>query len=247
VRAETISIVGHTGSRIDAYFARPIAATQVPGVVVLHHAPGFDEWTKEVVRKLAHHGYAAICPHLFSRFGSGAADDVATAARAAGGVSDEQAMGDGRAGLEYLRGLPYANGKVGAIGFCMGGRLAYVAACQMQGLDAAVDCWGGRVIVKSGDLNDKRPVAAIDMTPRMACPLLGIFGNDDAEPSVEQVNATEAELKRLGKTYEFHRYDGAGHGFFATDRPGYRQAQAVDGWNKVFGFFGRYLSATAAR
>jgi carboxymethylenebutenolidase len=64
---------------------------------------------------------------------------------------------------------------------------------------------------------------------------------DDANPDVEQVNRTEAELKRLGKSYEFHRYDGAGHGFFCSERPNYRQAQAVDGWQKVWGFFGKHL------
>src|SRR5205807_8808397 len=69
--AEAITLVGHGGDRIEAYFARPIGATGVPGVVVFHHGPGWDEWTKEVVRKLAHHGYAAICPHLFGRFGPG--------------------------------------------------------------------------------------------------------------------------------------------------------------------------------
>jgi carboxymethylenebutenolidase len=159
--------------------------------------------------------------------------------------SDEQAIGDGRAAAAYLRGLPYANGRVGTIGFCMGGRLAYVAACQIEGLDAAVDCWGGRVIASPEDLNERRPVNPIDMTPRMGFPLLGIFGNDDANPDVEQVNRTEAELTRLGKSNQFHRYDGAGHGFFATDRANYRQAQAVDGWQKVWGFFEKHLrSAT---
>jgi carboxymethylenebutenolidase len=239
--AETITLVGHGGDRIEAYFARPIAAASVPGVVVFHHAPGWDEWTKEVVRKLAHHGYAAICPHLFDRFGPGEFDDVAAAARAAGGVSDEQTMGDGRAAAEYVRGLRYASGKVGTIGFCMGGRLAYIAACRIEGLDAAVDCWGGRVIAAPEDLNEKRPVNPIEMTPQMGCPLLGIFGNDDGNPDVAQVDKTEAELKKHGKEYEFHRYDGAGHGFFCSERPNYRQAQAVDGWRKVWAFFAKHL------
>jgi carboxymethylenebutenolidase len=239
--AETVTLVGHGGDRIEAYFARPIGATSVPGAVVFHHAPGWDEWTKEVVRKLAHHGHAAICPHLFARSGPGNADDVAAAARAAGGVSDDQAMGDAQAGIDYLRGLPYANGKVGTIGFCMGGRLAYIAACRLEGLDAAVDCWGGRVIAAPEDLNEKRPVNPIEMTPQMRCPLLGIFGNDDGNPDVEQVNRTRAELERLGKEHEFHRYDGAGHGFFASERPNYRQAQAVDGWLKVWAFFEKHL------
>jgi len=105
------------------------------------------------------------------------------AARAYGGVADEQVMGDGMASVEYLRRLPYLNGKVGAIGFCMGGRLAYIAACRLKGLDAAVDCWGGRVIAAPENLNAKRPVSLIDMTGDKACPLLGIFGNDDANPN----------------------------------------------------------------
>ncbi len=99
---------------------------------------------------------------------------------------------------------------------------------------------------------NNRPVAPIDLTERMSAPLLGIFGNEDHNPSPEQVDRTEEVLKRLGKTYEFHRYDGAGHGFFATDRPAYRPEQAVDGWQKVLAFFETYLStpvpaATAAR
>src|SRR5207253_652074 len=134
--------------------------------------------------------------------------------------------GDSQGGVDYLRALPYANGKVGIIGFCSGGRQAYMAACVLKGLDAAVDCWGGRVIAKPEELTANQPKAVIDMTPDMKCPLLGIFGNDDRNPDVEQVNTTEEVLKKHSKTYEFHRYDGAGHGFFATDRPGYRPEQA---------------------
>ncbi len=81
------------------------------------------------------------------------------------------------------------------------------------------------------------------MTPSIRCPLLGIFGNDDSSPDPEQVNRTEEVLRSLNKDYEFHRYDGAGHGFFATDRPNYRSEQAVDGWKKVFAFFARTLAS----
>ena len=73
-------------------------------------------------------------------------------------------------------------------------------------------------------------------------PLIGIFGNDDRAPSPEQVNQHEAELKKHGKNYEFHRYDGAGHGFFYWHRPLYRPEQAMDGWSKVFAFFGKHLA-----
>jgi carboxymethylenebutenolidase len=243
--AETITMRGHGGDAIEAYSARPIGQVDVPGVVVIHHMPGWDEWTKEVVRKFAHHGYASIAPHLFARLGEGSWDDLAAAARSAGGVPDDQAMGDVDAAARLLSAQPYCNGRIGVIGFCSGGRQAYMAACVVESIAAAVDCWGGRVIPKPDEVTAMRPTRVIDLTPQMRVPLLGIFGNDDANPDVEQVDQTEAELRRLGKDYEFHRYDGAGHGFFATDRPGYRPEQATDAWGKVFDFLGRHLRAEA--
>jgi carboxymethylenebutenolidase len=153
--------------------------------------------------------------------------------RAAGGVADEQVVGDVAGCMEFLRAQPYANGKVGVIGFCSGGRHTYLAACSLDGIDAAVDCWGGNVIVDDPkQLNPKRPVAPIDLTAKMRSPLLGLFGNDDENPNRDQVNRTEAVLKKLGKNYEFHRYDGAGHAFFNASRPAYRAEQALDGWSK---------------
>src|SRR5690348_13320561 len=220
--AETIGIAGHNGDVIQAYYARPITANPVAGVIVLHHMPGWDEWSKEVTRKLAYHGYAAICPHLYSRVGKGRWDDVAAAARAQGGVADAQVVGDAEGAGAFLRAQPDSNGRVGAIGFCSGGRQAYMLACKMKSLNASVDCWGGRVIAPPDQLTPNQPVPVIEMTKDLSCPLLGIFGNDDANPDVAQVNRTEDILKEYGKEYEFYRYDGAGHGFFAVDRPGYR-------------------------
>jgi carboxymethylenebutenolidase len=80
------------------------------------------------------------------------------------------------------------------------------------------------------------------LTSSLTAPLLGLFGNDDQSPSPEAVNTHEEELKKQGKTYEFHRYDGAGHGFFYYHAPAYRQEQAMDAWSKIFAFFGEHLS-----
>ena len=210
----------------------------MPGVVVIHHMPGWDEWTTEVACKIAYHGYAAIAPHLFFRYGPGSPDDVAARARPAGGASDEQVKGDVAAAIAYLRAQPNSNGKVGVIGFCSGGRHTYLVACTVPGIDAAVDCWGGRVVMHdASDLTPQRPTEVLKLTESLSCPLLGIFGNDDKNPNRADVDRTEAELKRFGKTYEFHRYDGAGHSFFTIDRPSYRPEQAVDAWQKVFAFF----------
>lgn len=248
LQTETVSFRGHGGDQGEAYYARPTKPGKVPGIVVIHHMPGWDEWITEVVRKFAHHGYAAIAPHLFFRFGPGSPDDVTAIARPAGGATDDQVMGDVEACMALLRAQPNASGKIGVIGFCSGGRHTYLAACRLAGIDAAVDCWGGRVIVDDPkDYTPQRPIAPIDLTEQMSCPLLGIFGNDDKNPNVDQVNRTEATLKKFGKTYEFHRYDGAGHAFFDYYRPAYRQAQTVDAWDKVFAFFAKHLAASATK
>lgn len=249
LQAETVTFRGHNGDQGEVYYARPTRAGKFPGIVVIMHLPGWDEWIIEVTRKFAHYGYAAISPHLYFRENAGneAPDDLGARVRAAGGVADAQVMGDVKGAMDYLRAQSNATGKIGVIGFCSGGRHTYLAACTLQGIDAAVDCWGGNVIVDNPkDLNDKRPVAPIDLTEKMSCSLLGIFGNDDANPTADQVNRTEAVLKKLGKNYEFHRYNGAGHAFFNTWRDAYRPEQALDGWKKVFAFFNRTLATSAS-
>ena len=109
--------------------------------------------------------------------------------------------------------------------------------------DAVVDCWGGRVVMAPDELTPKQPVAPLDYTADLACPLLGLFGAEDHSPTPEQVARHEQELKKYGKVYEFHMYPGAGHGFFYYDRPNYRQEQAVDGWQKLLAFLGKHLAA----
>ena len=242
--AETVSFRGHNGDQGEAYLARPTHPGKFPGVVVIHHMPGWDEWITEVVRKFAHHGFAAISPHLYFRDGPGNPDDVGARVRAAGGVPDDQVVGDVAGAMAFLRAQQNHNGKIGVIGFCSGGRHAYLCACRIADLDAVVDCWGGNVVVDDkSQLNAKRPAAPIDLTEQLRAPLLGIFGNDDQNPNADQVNRTEATLKRLGKTYEFHRYDGAGHAFFNTSRAAHRPEQAADGWEKVFAFLRKRLAA----
>jgi carboxymethylenebutenolidase len=240
--AETVLMNGQNGDQINAYYARPLSEGRFPAVVLIHHLPGWDEWYREATRRFAQHGYAAISPNLYFREGHGTPEDVAARVRGTGGVSDDQVLGDVAGALEYLLALPYVNGKVGLFGTCSGGRHAFLAACRLKGFSAAVDCWGGRVVMSAEELTPKQPVAPVDYTAELSCPLLGIFGNDDHSPTPDQVDTLEAALKKHGKRYEFHRYDGAGHGFFYYHAPTYRQAQAVDGWKKLFEFFEKYLA-----
>ncbi len=242
LHAETVMMTGANGDQINAFFARPLGDGPFPAMVLVHHMPGWDLLYREFTYRFAHHGYVTICPNLYFRAGHGTPEDVAAKVRAEGGVSDESAVGDLASASKYLNTLTYVNGKVGIFGTCSGGRHAFLAACRTTAFNAAIDCWGGGVVMAPDQLTPKRPVSPVDLTKDLSCPLLGLFGNDDSNPTPEQVNRHEAELKKHGKEYEFYRYGGAGHGFFYYDRAAYRQAQAMDGWQKVFAFCEKHLS-----
>jgi carboxymethylenebutenolidase len=239
--AEVIEFPAGGGDTVHAWLARPAGDAPSPGIVAVHHLPGWDEFYREFCERLARHGYTVLCPNLYERFGHGTPDDIAARARAEGGAPDAGVVADLEAAMQWLRAQPTSNGKVGIIGTCSGGRHALLTASQVAGFDAVADLWGGGVIMSGEEKSDARPVSPFDLTAGLTAPLLGIFGNDDKYPTPDLVNQHEAELKRLGKDYEFHRYDGASHGFFYYQAPMYRPEQAMDGWEKVFGFFGRHL------
>jgi carboxymethylenebutenolidase len=243
MRAETIRITGHSGDEIEAYLARPLSPSSHGGVVVIHHMPGYDAATKEITRTFAVLGYDAVCPNLYHRLAPGASpDDAAAAARAAGGIPDAQLIGDVEGAAKHLRSLPSASGKVGVIGYCSGGRQSFLAACSLP-LDAAVDCYGAFIAGRPPEGRPLRVEPIIGLARNLSCPLLGLFGADDKYPAPPETAELEAELQRLGKTYEFHTYDGAGHAFFSVDRPSYRPEAAVEGWRRIQDFFGRHLGS----
>ena len=224
---------------MEAYLARTESEEKVGGVVVIHHFPGYDEATKEIVRKFAANGYNAICVNLYWRESPGASsDDAAAAARASGGVADDQLVGDVGAAAAYLRALSNSNQLVGVIGYCSGGRQSVLAACSLD-LDAAVDCYGAFVV-------ESRPestmTSIVDLLPKLSCPLLGLFGLEDQYPSPEQTETLRRLLTQHGKEFTFHEYEGAGHAFFAVDRPSYRPEVATEAWGEIWKFYGEHLA-----
>jgi carboxymethylenebutenolidase len=243
IMAETIGFTGHGGNVIEGYLARPLGPGPFGSVVVIHHMPGYDDPTKEIARRFAASGYAALCPNLYTREAPGASpDDAAATARAQGGVPDERLVGDVGGAAGYLRSMPTSNGKAGVIGYCSGGRQAFLAACSLP-LDAAVDCYGAFVVGTPPEGMPLKVGPIIHLAKDLSCPLLGLFGAEDQHPSPEQTAELDDELKAQGKTYEFHTYDGAGHAFFAVDRPAYRPEAANDGWQRIWDWFGRYLAS----
>jgi carboxymethylenebutenolidase len=217
MRAETVMITGAGGDEIETYLAQPLDGPPTGGVVVIHHMPGSDEQTKEITRTFAVHGYLAVCP-------------------------DERLVGDVGGAAAHLRSLSSSNGKVATIGYCSGGRQSFLAACSLP-LDAAVDCYGAFIInpVPEGLPLKVQPIG--HLAKDLSCPLLGLFGSEDQHPSPAEVAELEKILADNGKTFSFHSYEGAGHAFFATNRPSYRPEAANDGWERIFTFFGRYLSS----
>ena len=241
--AKTVTIAGHGGDQIEAYLAHPLGDGPFGGVVVIHHLPGYDRFSKEVARRFADQGYVAVLPNLYSREAPGASpDDAAATARASGGVPDERLVGDVQGAITHIKSLSFANGKVGCIGHCSGGRQTFLAAVSLK-LDAAVDCYGGAVVNAPPATSPVKMTPLIDRAKDLSCPLLGLFGDDDKFPTPDEVAVLAKELDRLGKAYEFHSYPGAGHAFFNVDRESYRVDAAVDGWQRINAFFGSNLDA----
>ncbi|MBF8267149.1 MAG: carboxymethylenebutenolidase [Dehalococcoidia bacterium] len=238
--AETVSFPSQNGDIIGGYMARPLGAGPHPGVILIMEVFGLVEHTKEMARKFAARGYITIAPDLFYREGPGDTATIAALIRERGGVPDSRFMADMEGAVGALRSVATFNGKIGCIGHCSGGRHSLLFACSTRNLNAAVVCYGGGIV--TDQLTPSRPKAVIDMVPDLRYPLLGLFGEADRNPSPEHVARLDEELKKHHKEYELKSYpQDVGHGFFADYRPSYRQEAAVDGWERIFAFFGKHL------
>jgi len=241
ITAGTVMFTARSGDEIEGHLAHPVGTPAASGVVVIHHAPGYDEATKEIARRFATWGYAALCPNLNHRLAPGAEpDDAAAMARARGGKADDELLDDVAGAVAYLRALPDGPARVATIGHCSGGRQSVLAGCELD-IDAAVDCYGAFVLGDAPAEFPLRMTSLRERLPNLRAPLLGLFGNDDKYPAPAEVDELDKLLTELGKEHEFHRYDDAGHAFFSTDRPSYRVHAAVDGYRRIRDFFARHL------
>ena len=229
------------GTQINASLSRPAAAGRYPGVVVIMEAFGLIEHIQDVARRFAEQGYIALAPDMYTREGSPDPSNMDSVLQTMFAVPDTQAVADLEGAITYIKRLPDSNGKVGAIGFCSGGRYTLILGCKSTNVDAAVDSAGGFIL--QDQQTPQRPVSPIDMIPTLSCPLLGLFGEEDPNPSPAQAARMQEELDKHGKTYELRMYRNAGHAFFADYRPSYRAAAAQDMWHRVLVFYDQYLKA----
>ena len=243
ILAETVAFVGYNGDSGEAYYARPISDGKFPGSSSFITCPAGTNGSLKWFPNLP---TTAMRPSLHIFISVTVQGAPMTSAQECGPPAASRTLRSSATSRALWRSCVLsrtARGELVLSGSARGGATPTCAPAALI-LDAIVDCWGGNVIVDDkSQLNVKRPVAPIDLTEGLRCPLLGLFGNDDENPKTDEVNRTEAELKRLGKRYEFYRYDGAGHAFFNTARVSYRPEQAADGWAKVFKFLQTHLAA----
>lgn len=242
VQAEAIRFASG-GDMIDGYLARPSAAGRHAGIIVIHEAFGMVEHIRDLARRFANLGFDALAPDLYTRTGGPDPSDMNSVFPKMFGLPDAQAVNDLEAAAAHLRGLSGATGKVGAIGFCSGGRQTLLFACSSNRIDAAVDCWGGFISRATPDAatTPARPKPIIDMLDRLSCPLFAAFGAEDQNPAVAESEEMRRRLDKAGKNATVKVYQNAGHAFLADYRPSYREGPAAQLWADIVPFFERHL------
>jgi carboxymethylenebutenolidase len=239
VTQSSVTVTAEDGHRVPVHVARPAhAAAAIPGLVVIHEAFGVNDHIRDVTRRFAAQGFLAAAPDLFPRVGGapqpgGPIEEVMARI---GAMSDADAVADLRATVGWLRAQPECNGRVGCIGFCMGGRLTLLLATHEGVLDRAVDCWGGRVTRRTTPPDERRPEVVVERVDRLSCPLLGVFGAEDQNPNADDVEELRAALVASGMEHRIVVYPDAGHAFFADYRPSWREEPAHAAWAEFLRF-----------
>lgn len=234
------------GSTMRMHVSIPEGSGPFPGLLVIQHQGGIDEFMQLMTRRLAEAGYVAAAPDLYHRDGPGCTDDPVTRRSR---LSDRRIINDINATVGFLsRQSTVHDGRFGVIGFCMGGRLAYLMAAVNPDLKAAVAYYPGNMFRAWGrDLP-----SPFERMADVYCPLQGHFGADDKNPSPEDMEKLDIELNKFHKAHEFYSYADAGHAFMDTTKESYRGRAADASWPRTLQFFGRYLAtltseSTAAR
>jgi len=241
VAGET-SIPTKTGA-LPAYFAKPAAGSGFPVILVAEEIFGVHEYIKDVCRRLAKLGYMAVATEYYARIGdlSTMTDTQQIFREVILKAPDAQYMAD----MDATASWAQKNGgsrNLGVLGFCRGGRQAWLYAAHNPGLKAAVAFYGPL----GGAKSDIQPQTALDVAADIKCPLLGLYGGQDAGIPVASVQEAEARAKAAHKTVEIVIYPDAPHGFHADYRPSFRATEAADAWKRMQAWFASHGLAPKA-
>jgi carboxymethylenebutenolidase len=244
VRAEDLTFPGAEGTQINGYLARPADEGSHPAMIVIHEAGGLNDHIRDVGNRFANIGYLALAVDLYTREGGPPPmDDVQAMMKRLFSIPDARVLGDLEGAADFLRARDDVTGRVGCIGFCMGGRYTLLFACSSDRLNAAVDCWGGFIDKATPDERStpERPVPPLELADRLKCPLLAAIGAEDQNPSPEMGAQLLERARRSGNEVKVDVYEGAGHAFFADYRPTYRPEAAARLWEQIVPFCKRHL------
>jgi carboxymethylenebutenolidase len=244
IAAEELTFAGAEGVQVNGYLARLADGGSQPAVIVIHEAGGLGDHIRDVSNRFADIGYVALAVDLYTREGGPPPmDDPPKLMERLFSISDARVLGDLEGAADYLRGREDVTGRVGCIGFCMGGRYTLLFACSRDRLDAAVDCWGGFTDKATPDQSStpERPTPPLELAESLRCPLLAAIGAEDRNPSAELGEQLLERARKSGQEVKVDVYEGAGHAFFADYRPTYRPQAAAKLWLQIVPFFARHL------
>jgi len=236
-RIETTAV---QGSPMEVFIFEPEGAGPHPGIVLCQHIPvghtGIenDAFTLNTAERFARNGYVVAAPFIFHWWPKAEEMQVKRDA-----FRDDLTVQDLHAAYAMLAGLDKVDsGRIGVVGHCWGGRVSWLAAGTNPDYKACAVFYGGRIKAVMGEGNPP----AIDLAPNIRCPVIGFFGNDDQNPTPQDVDDYEAALAKAGVEHVFHRYDGAGHAFQSfNNAERYRPQASEDAWENVLAFLARKL------
>lgn len=220
---------------LPAYFAKPASGTSFPIVVVNEEIFGVHEHIKDLCRRLAKVGYLAVATEYYARIGDlSKMTDIPTIIKdVISKEPDARYLSDIDSTIDWAGKNKGDLSRIAVTGFCRGGRQTWLTACTNARVKAAV-AWYGPIL---GPTSDIQPKTVMDVADQLKCPLLGLYGGQDASIKVDDVHAAEAKAKAAGKTVEIVVYPDAPHGFNADYRPSYRKEAAEDGWKRMLAWF----------
>jgi carboxymethylenebutenolidase len=241
IRTERIEIpVGD--ARMGAYLARPKDGASRPGVIVWMEIFGVNGHIRDVAERVAREGYIALAPDFFHRSFPGLEvgydpKGMEVGMKGLASLDADSMLADARAAVTSLRAQPGCSGKLGAMGFCIGGHMTYLTACETD-IAAAASFYGGGIAAPKGPGGKDAPIAR---TPKLRGKLLCLFGGKDALIPASQVDAIRKALADAKKRHEVVVYPDADHGFFCNERATYHAASAADAWQRVTRLFAEEL------
>jgi carboxymethylenebutenolidase len=223
------------GSPMNLYISQSDDSGPFPAVVLIQHQNGVDKFMEEMTDRIAAAGYFGVTPDLYHRDGPDCKDDGPTRRNRLRGLT---VIKDVNGTVDYLKGHRLVNaGRIGIVGFCLGGRVAYLMAAASSSFSAAVTYYGGSIFRLWGE-----GPTPFDRTAEISCPIQGHFGELDKNPSLEDMHKLDDELTKHGKAHEFYTYAGADHAFMDRHHVGRYHAQADQlSWPRTLDFFHKYL------